>query len=57
MPLSDRHRDAEARFRSLLEEAELAPPDRVEYDAEELVFFFDEPKLAVIVELEPPELL
>ncbi len=51
MPVSDRHRAAEARFRSLLEEADLSPPDRVEYDAEELIFFWDEPKLAVIVEL------
>jgi hypothetical protein len=54
MPVTDRHRDAEAHFRALLAKAELPPPDRVSYEPEELVFFFEDRKLAVIVELGSP---
>ena len=54
MDFTDRHRDAEAHFRALLADAELPPPDRVSYESEELVFFFEDRKLAVIVELGPP---
>jgi hypothetical protein len=35
-----------------LEDNGLDAPDRVEYDAEELVFFWEEQKLAVVVELD-----
>lgn len=51
MHTSPRHRAAERRFRELLESNGMGAPDRVEYDAEELVFFWEEQKLAVVVEL------
>jgi hypothetical protein len=51
MDPSPRHLMAERRFRELLEGQGLAVPDRVEYDPEELVFFWEEQKLAVVVEL------
>ena len=45
-------RAAEARFRQLLTDAGLAEPDRVEYATEELTFFWEESKVAVVVELD-----
>lgn len=48
-----RHHTAESRFRELLRESELADPDRVEYAPEELTFFWEESKVAVVVELDP----
>src|SRR3954454_18733911 len=47
-----RHREAEARFRGLLADAGLAPPDAVEIRSEELVFYWSGPKVAVVVELD-----
>ena len=43
-------------MRELLEDADLAQPDRVEHDLEhdEVVFFWDEEKLAVIIERRGP---
>jgi hypothetical protein len=55
MDPSPRHGAAERRFRQLLVENGLEAPDRVEYDREELVFFWDEQKLAVVVELDDTE--
>ena len=52
MDPNPRHRAAERRFRQLLEDNGLEAPDRVEYDADELVCFWEEQKLAVVVELE-----
>ena len=52
MDPSPRHRAAEGRFRQLLEEQRLDAPDRVEYEPDELVCFWDESKLAVVVELD-----
>jgi hypothetical protein len=52
MQPSPRHHAAEARFRQLLRSQDLAEPDRVEYEPEELTFFWEESKLAVIVELD-----
>jgi hypothetical protein len=49
-----RHQIAESKFRQLIRNAGLAEPDRVEYDAEELTFYWDESKLAVIVEIDDP---
>lgn len=46
------HHTAESRFRQLLRSAGLDEPDRVEYAPEELTFFWDGPKVAVVVELE-----
>ena len=52
MQPSPRHRAAEARFRDLLRTQDLAEPDRVEYAPDELTFFWEESKLAVVVELD-----
>ena len=49
---SPRHHAAEARFRDLLRTQDLAEPDRVQYEPEELTFFWDESKVAVVVELD-----
>jgi hypothetical protein len=39
----------------MVEEAGLPSPDRVDYEPDELIFYWDEPKTAVVVELgEPP---
>lgn len=51
MQPSPRHRAAESHFRQLLRSQELPEPDRVEYDPGELTFFWEESKLAVVVEL------
>ncbi len=47
-----RHRAAADRFLRLIDEAALPRPDRVEYAAEELTFFWDESRTAVVVELD-----
>jgi hypothetical protein len=52
MQPSPSHRAAEDRFRELLRSQELAEPDRVEYAPDELTFFWEESKLAVVVELD-----
>jgi hypothetical protein len=50
MEPSPRHHAAEAQFRQLLRQGELVEPDRVEYATDELTFFWEESKLAVVVE-------
>jgi hypothetical protein len=52
MEITARHREVEAGFRLLLAENELAPPDRVAYERDAVVFFFDEPKLAIVVDFD-----
>jgi len=47
----DRHRVAEDQFLRLIEEAALPRPDRVEHSAGELIFFWDDSRTAVVVEL------
>lgn len=54
---SPRHRtpdEVEARFREVLAEGEVAQPDDVEYDpaANELLFFWNEQKVCIVVELD-----
>lgn len=46
--------EAEEYFRATLADGEIAQPDDVEYDpaANELIFFWYEPKLAVVLELD-----
>jgi hypothetical protein len=53
MSATDRHRAAEERFIELLDDAGLPRPDRVDVEPESLVFYWDEPKTAVVVDLEP----
>jgi hypothetical protein len=52
MDITPRHRSAETRFRHLVDDAGLDPPDAVEYDADSLTFFWNGPKVAVIVDLD-----
>jgi hypothetical protein len=52
--ISPAHRAAEARFRALVASAALDPPDRVTYEPASLTFFWDGPKVAVVVDLEDP---
>jgi hypothetical protein len=54
MEITDRHREVERRFRRLVSAAELVEPDRVEYEPEGVVFFWEGPKLAVAVDFEGP---
>ncbi len=46
--------EAEEYFRVMLSDGEIEQPDEVEYDpaANELVFFWHEPQLAVVLELD-----
>jgi hypothetical protein len=46
--------EAESYFRQMLADGEFEQPDDVEYDpaANELIFFWHEPKLAVVPELD-----
>lgn len=52
MEPTPRHREAEAAFRSLLEEGGLPQPDSVEVSPARLLFLWHEPKLAVAVDLD-----
>jgi hypothetical protein len=52
MDISPRHRDAESRFLTLVSDAGLDPPDAVTYGAESVTFFWTEPKVAVVVDLD-----
>jgi hypothetical protein len=46
------HREVEARFRALLADADLPAPDDVGYEPESVVFYWHEPKLAVVVDFD-----
>jgi hypothetical protein len=48
-----RHEAAAASFRALVRDHDLTPPDRVEYAPESVVFLWDGPQLAVVIDLEP----
>ncbi len=57
MESSPRHRtpdQVEARFRQVLAEGDVSQPDEVEYDpaANELLFFWNEQKVCIVVELD-----
>ena len=52
MDISPRHHAAETRFRRLVADAGLDPPDAVEYDPDSLTFLWTGPKVAVIVDLD-----
>jgi hypothetical protein len=55
MDITPRHRAAEANFQRLLDDAGLDPPDAVQYGADSLTFFWNGPKVAVIVDLDDAE--
>jgi len=54
MPPTTRHRAAEAAFRRILEDGDLAEPDEVQYTGDSVVFLWHEPQLAVVVDLDDP---
>jgi hypothetical protein len=55
MDITPRHRDAESRFLALVTDAGLDPPDAVTYEAESVTFFWTEPRVAVVVDLDDAE--
>ena len=55
MPISERHREVESRFRALVSDHDLPEPDDVRYEAEAVVFMWSEPKLAVCVDFDQLE--
>jgi hypothetical protein len=55
MDITPRHRAAETRFRRLVKDAGLDPPDAVEHAPDSLTFFWNGPKVAVIVDLDDAE--
>jgi hypothetical protein len=52
MRITRKHRDVESRFRELLADAELPEPDDVGYEPESVVFYWHEPKTAVVVDFD-----
>ena len=52
MQPNPRHRAVESRFRQLVIDAELPPPDNVEYLFESIMFRWEGPKVAVVVDLD-----
>ena len=52
MATTSRHREVEAQFRRLVADADLPAPDDVGYEPESVVFYWHEPKLAVVVDFE-----
>jgi hypothetical protein len=52
MSANARHRAAETRFLSLVEDAALPRPDRIEYGPETVTFYWEQSRAAVIVDLE-----
>jgi hypothetical protein len=51
----ERHRQAEARMRELLETEGLPAPDEVEYEARSVYLRWVEQKLVVAIDLDDPE--
>jgi hypothetical protein len=54
MEPTPRHQAAEAQFRALITSADLARPDDVEYTPDSLIFRWERPQVAVVVELDDP---
>lgn len=50
---SPRHETVEADFRALLDSNDMPPPDDVGYEPAAVVFYWDEQKLAVVVDFDP----
>jgi hypothetical protein len=49
------HEEAETRFRAMLAEGGIDPPDAVEYGAACVRFFWTGPKVVVVVDLDDAE--
>ena len=54
MPTAARHHEIEERFRGHLRDAGLPEPDDVRYEPQSVIFFWDDQKVAVCVDLEQP---
>ena len=52
MAETTRHEEIETHFRALVADADLPPPDDVGYEPESVVFYWHEPKLAVVVDFD-----
>jgi hypothetical protein len=50
--VTNTHREIETHMRTLLADADLPPPDDVGYEPESVVFYWHEPKLAVVVDFD-----
>jgi hypothetical protein len=55
MDITPSHRDAEARFRRLIDDAGIDAPDAVSYEPDSVTFYWTDTKLAVIVDLDDAE--
>jgi hypothetical protein len=55
MDVTARHREVEAGFRRLVADAELEAPDRVAYEPDCVLFFWDTQKLCVAVDFDGSE--
>lgn len=55
MQPSARHQQVESTFRELVDDAGISRPDRVDYAPASVVFYWDEPRVAVIVDLDGDE--
>jgi hypothetical protein len=52
--MQPRHRAAESKLRQVIADAELPPPDDVEYTRASVIFRWQGPKVAVVVDLDDP---
>ncbi|MGH2969776.1 MAG: hypothetical protein ACRDK0_12040 [Solirubrobacteraceae bacterium] len=52
MPALHKHREIEAHFRQLVDEAALPEPDDVEYEPDSVIFYWHQPKVAIFVDLD-----
>ena len=52
MPPTPQHHEAEAAFRRLIDDGQLAEPDDVQYTEEGVLFLWRAPQLAVMVEFD-----
>jgi hypothetical protein len=55
MQPSARHEQVESTFRELVEAAGISPPDRVDYVPASVIFYWDEPRVAVFVDFDGDE--
>ncbi|HEX5617883.1 MAG TPA: hypothetical protein VFX51_05660 [Solirubrobacteraceae bacterium] len=55
MDITPRHRHAEERFRRLVDDAGLDPPDAVTYECDSVTFLWTGPRVAVVVDLDDAE--
>lgn len=56
MQPSPRHHAAESRLRQLIADADLAQPDDVEHTRDSVIFRWQGPKVAVVIDLDDPRL-